>query len=132
MELKIEVDESKFHDILEKELNALTKEEISSVIKDGIAEALRANNYELVRTVFFEVTWSNTVLKPSKFFEDIIKQLDYSDLQDILDNMVDDLKENHERILKTVLIESICTGLMDTYAMRQSVENTIRGLLRRQ
>lgn len=40
MEIKINIDESKFQEVLEKELGAFTQEEIHSIMKDAIREYL--------------------------------------------------------------------------------------------
>ena len=37
MEIKIEVDETKFKDVIEKELNAFSKEELHEIIRECIA-----------------------------------------------------------------------------------------------
>lgn len=40
MEIKINIDESKFQEVLEKELGAFTQEELHSIMKDAIREYL--------------------------------------------------------------------------------------------
>ena len=47
MELKIQIDETMFKDIIEKELAAFTKEELHEIIRGMIEESMR--NYNLLR-----------------------------------------------------------------------------------
>ena len=47
MEIKINIDESKFQEVLEKELGAFTQEELHSIMKDAIKEYL--NREEILK-----------------------------------------------------------------------------------
>ena len=46
MELKINIDETMFKEVIEKELNAFSKEELRDIIRDCIAEALKNNEID--------------------------------------------------------------------------------------
>lgn len=49
MEIKINIDESKFQEVLEKELGAFTQEELHSIMKDAIREYL--NKEEVLKNL---------------------------------------------------------------------------------
>ena len=51
MELKIEIDETKFKDIIEKELNAFSQEELHDLLKQMIIEYMK-NHQEEVMNLF--------------------------------------------------------------------------------
>lgn len=63
---------------------------------------------------------------PSRFLECMLEKCDYSGLQEVVDKMIDDLKENYHKILVEVLSDRLVSGLMDTTSFRNGMEEIIR------
>ena len=57
MEIKINIDESKFQEVLEKELGAFTQEELHSIMKDAIREYL--NKEEVLKNLINQKETNN-------------------------------------------------------------------------
>ena len=70
MEVKIVVDETKFKDVLENELEAFSKEEIHEIIRDCIIDTFK--NPEFIERIFIHKDyWGNS--SPSGLLENAVK-----------------------------------------------------------
>lgn len=80
MEIKINIDESKFQEVLEKELGAFTQEELHSIIKDAIREYL--NKEEVLKNLINqqETDYLGCVIKGTSTMEKFINNVDLSDV----------------------------------------------------
>lgn len=128
MEVKINVDESQFKDLLENELKALKPEELHEVMIECIKGYFTQNNYEnlepfLVKTKT-QYGWDEK--SASDFTKSIIAGCDYSKLQDIVDLCIDKLKGNYYDILKSILLESIVSGLTRSNKFQDEIGYIIR------
>ena len=135
MKVEINVDESQFKDILEKELKDLPKEMIQDVIVKGIQGYFEQNNYENVQKLFLYEdkgynSW-NTKLTSTEFLNGLVKSCDYSGLQSVVDEAIKSVKENHMDILRRLVSEILTNGLMNEYCFRRELENTIQDVIYR-
>ena len=80
MEIKINIDESKFQEVLEKELGAFTQEELHSIMKDAIREYL--NKEEVLKNLINqqETDYCGCVIKGTSTMEKFINNVDLSDV----------------------------------------------------
>jgi predicted nucleotidyltransferase len=80
MEIKINIDESKFQEVLEKELGAFTQEELHSIMKDAIREYLNKEDV-LKDLINKEETdrWGCTV-RGTSTMEKFVNNVDLSDV----------------------------------------------------
>lgn len=126
MDITIKIDDdSRFNDIIKNELNALNPEELHEIIISVIKEALTANNYEIIKSLLVEersTGWCKAY-EPTQLTISIIEKCDYSQMQDIVNNMIDYLKNNHKDLLEKILINIFDRGLCNSYSFRESVEN---------
>lgn len=80
MEIKINIDESKFQEVLEKELGAFTQEELHSIMRDAIKEYLNKEDV-LDKLINQRETdrWGSTVGGTSTL-EKFVNNVDLSDI----------------------------------------------------
>ncbi len=80
MEIKINIDESKFQEVLEKELGAFTQEELHSIMKDAIREYL--NKEEVLKNIIKQQEidrWGSPV-RGTSTMEKFVNNVDLSDV----------------------------------------------------
>ena len=125
MELKIQIDETMFKDIIEKELAAFSKEELHEIIRGMIEESMR--NYNLLRDLFFikETKWYGSTeynYVPGQLLKDAAKTFDLSPAyKEIQEKMINELKENYKPILEKIMLSLMIKGLSDSYEFQNSV-----------
>lgn len=80
MEIKINIDESKFQEVLEKELGAFTQEELHSIMKDAIREYL--NKEEVIKDLINknETDRWGCVVRGTSTMEKFVNNVDLSDV----------------------------------------------------
>lgn len=129
MEVKINVDESRIPEILEKELNALNPQEIHEVVIECIKQYLSQDNYKNTERLFVYEEKDHYGYyhdKPTILMDKILKEdMDYSSLQSVVDKCIDELKNNYEHLLIKVITEMIASSLADTHSMRDVILNAI-------
>ena len=135
MEITINVDESMFSEVLDKELKALSEEELKEIIKQGIAECLRANNFKRAEALIFDkykspwdISEKTTINSTA---EKILRDMDYSELQDVVDKCIELLKSDYENLLMNTLLKNMACNLADTYEMERKIRTTIDDHLRK-
>ncbi len=114
MEIKINVDETRFKDVLEKELEAFSKEELHEIVRECIVESLR--NSEDLKSLFIVMRNNGyyNVQEPSEVMIEAAKSIDLSPAyKEIQDKMISTLKNNHHELLVSVLSKCIVNGLMN-------------------
>lgn len=129
MEVKINVDESRIPEILEKELDALDPKEIHEIVIECIKQYLSQDNYKNTERLFIyneENDYGCCRDMPTDLLYKILKEnMDYSSLQNVVDKCIDELKNNYERLLIKVITEMIASSLVDTHNMKEAILNTI-------
>lgn len=132
MKLEINVDETQFKDILEKELKDMPKEVIQAVIVKSIQGYFEQNDYENVQKLFVQTTgynqWDNKKTS-TDFLNGLVKDCDYSALQDVVDKAIEDVKENHRSIVCDLISKIIADGLFQDYNFKSALDNAIRDVL---
>ena len=132
MEVKIVIEnESKFKDIIEKELEAFSKEELHEIVKAVVVQNLSEDKSGEYRKMFIkeEGSWSS-VVHPGPLLEACTKNLDLSDiLKPFFESIVKDLTENHEDIVKKMLWEIVLNKITDSSTFRSTMEFAVRNIL---
>jgi hypothetical protein len=127
MEVKLTVTEEQFKEILEKGFNDLQKETIQEVIIQSIKEYFTHDNYKNLNAFIVDKeSYGYGSKTASRFLIDCMEDCDYSGLQEVVDLMIKDLKENYHKILIEILSDRLMRGLADTWSFQDSLENTIR------
>lgn len=131
MELKINIDETKFKDVIEKELKAFSSEELHEIIRECIVEALK--NDEALKGLFIKPkTYSYEKDEPTQVLIEAARNIDLSDAyKEIQDKMINELKTNYKYVLENVMLQAMVTGLCQNYTFQANLEMVIRDTMLR-
>lgn len=131
MELKITIDETKFKDVIEKELNAFSSEELHEIIRECIVEALK--NDEALKGLFIKPkTYSYEKDEPTQVLIEAARSIDLSDsYKEIQDKMVNELKTNYKYVLQNIMLQTMADGLCQNYSFQRNLEIVIRDTMLR-
>ena len=155
--IQIEVDEDQFKSLIEKEITDLPKDQIQKIIIESIKSYLTGdetikieevtknsynttiypvevnrrnyNNLNALLTKRYD-NYSGTSYQASDFLINLIKECDFSGLQEVVDNMIEDLKNNYHTILIEVLSKQLVNSIFDERNFKDSVLNIIEVYLR--
>lgn len=132
MEIKIEVNETKFKEVLENELKAFSKEELHEILRDCLIEYLRKEDV-IEKLIYRTQCRYDTHKEPSDLLIQAAKTIDLSPaFEEIREKMVKDLKENYRDILESALLKAIqSTMINDNYLLTQSIITAIDDITRR-
>lgn len=125
MKVEINIDETEFKELLDGQLSKLSDETIQNIILESIKEYFAKNDYKNVEDLFLQVDknqYGYTSKSANPFFEGLIRDCDYSKLQDLLDKTIDALINNHEEIIKSVFLEAISDKIANTYSFRDYIQ----------
>ena len=128
MEVKIEVNEEQFKDLLEKELADLPKETVQNILIESIKEYLKEDDYKNLNAFVVNKEYdhySYCSKQPSKFLYSMLENCDYSGLQEVADDMIKDLKENYQQILIQVLSNQLANGIANNDVFRANLRDVI-------
>ena len=136
MEIKINIDESKFQEVLEKELGAFTQEELHSIIKDAIREYL--NKEEVLKNLVNrqETDRWGCVVKDTSTMEKFVNNVDLSDVfaeskEKIKQIISDDetLKKAAVEILANLFKDRFMTAFTQDYRFLEALSNRVACIL---
>ena len=111
MEIKIEVPEEKFKDVLQEELNAFNKNELHNICIEGLYKIL--SDPEQLKTLFKKDGYYNDGnYEVQQLLKTAANKIDLSELYDDLKNkMVKYIRDNHEKLIKDILLDIFVSGL---------------------
>ena len=125
MEIKINVDDNAFNDIIKKELDAFSKEELHDIIIKMIEESFRSS--DIMKDLFItEETsrYSSTTKKiPGPILMEAAKKFDLSPaIEELQADILKTLKEHHKELVENLLLSLMINGLCDNYEFRNKLE----------
>lgn len=128
MEIKINVDETMFKDVLENELKAFSKEELHEIVRECIVEALR--NDIMLKNIFITPEkdyWGNyQYTKPSEVMIEAARSIDLSPAYtEIKDEMITALKKDYHGVLERAMSGLIIDGIANDYEFRKRIESVV-------
>ena len=133
MKIEINVDKTQFKDILDKELQDLPKEVLQNIIAESIKGYFQQDNYKNVERIFIQDSKNPYSYYNSKEASDLLKSVlkdcNYSELQNVVDEAINTLKNEHYNILKNILKDMFIHGLTQDYTFRSSLELAINEAL---
>lgn len=131
MELKINIDETMFKDVIEKELNAFSKEELHEIIRECIAEALKTNGS--LKSLFIKPKrYSYDLDEPSQVLIEAAKSIDLSSAyEEIQEMMITELKTNYDKLLQNIMLKTMIDGLCSDWIFRRNLEDAMVDILNR-
>ena len=127
MKVEINIDETQFKELLDGHLSKLPEDTIKNIIVESIRGYFSQNNYERIEDLFIETknTYGYKEKVASSFLGRLVRDCDYSGLQDVLDAAIKNLVENNERILKDMFIEAIADKMYNTYSFKDSISKAL-------
>lgn len=132
MELKINVDETMFKEVIEKELEAFSKEELHEIIRNCIIEALKTDG--MFKRLFVEPNYSSYSYckeQPTQLLRDAAKSIDLSPAyKEIQELMINDLKNNYHKMLENVMLSIMAQGLCYDWNFKNTLEDKMREIIR--
>lgn len=132
MELKINVDETMFKDIIEKELNAFSKDELHEIIRNCIIEAFKTDP-KVSKFFVSESTYGwSTKLEPSPLLIKAAETLDLSSaFKDVQNQMIRMLKENYKEVLENAMLRAIKHNFFNDQEFQNQISYSIDFILSR-
>lgn len=132
MEIKINVDETMFKDVLENELKAFSKEELHEIVRECIVEALHNDN--TLKNIFITEEkdyWGNfKCTKPSDVMIEAARSIDLSPAYtEIKDEMIAALKKDYSSVLERAMSGLIIDGIANDYEFRNRMERIVSDVL---
>ena len=132
MEIKININESKLQEILEKELGALTQEELHSIMKDALKEYF--SKEEVLKNIVNqrEIDRWGCVVKGTSAMEKFVSNVDLSDVfaepkekikQIISEN--ETLKKAAVEILANMFKDRFMTAFTQDYKFIEALSNRV-------
>lgn len=129
MELKINVDETKFGELINDELSNFTKEEIHEICRDGLMKIM--SNQESLQSILPKESdyWGNKI-GVDKLLNEAVKKIDLSPVFAEFEKKAREYVENHyKNIILDVMTNVLVKGLSETlYAsdFAQWIKNDMR------
>ncbi len=132
MEIKISVDETKFKDVIEKELNAFSSEELHEIIRECIIKALRNN--DIYKGLFIKPkNYSYEQDRPTEVLLEAARSIDLSSAySEIQEKIINELKTNYVDLLQKIMLNTIIDGLTESWKFRENLEQAMRDIVRKQ
>ena len=120
--------EEELKELTEKGIKSLTEDDLKNVVIEGIRECIKASNYEIVRNLLIRQVGSyyDKQYAPTTFLNDIIQdKCDYSELQTIVDKMIEYLKVDYKDILVKLLSNILSYGLSKKLFDGEEIQHAI-------
>lgn len=131
MELKINIDETMFKEVIEKELNAFSKEELHSIVRDCIVEALKDN--KTLKALFTKPRYNvygALESEPTNLVFEAARTIDLSPaFEDIQTIMINELKNNYSNLLQKVMLQFMVDGLFYNNNFKNNLEEAMNDIL---
>jgi hypothetical protein len=139
MKLEINIDETMFKDVLEKELNAFSEEELHEILRGCIIEFFNKNDN--IKKMFLQEKpnyWGNsTDYEPTGLLKDIVKnKFDYNEpYEEVKEKILEFCKK--EDVMKSLLKEMIADSFTNMFTgsiffnsnFRDNIANVIREVI---
>ena len=111
MEIKIEVSEEKFKDVLEKELKSYSEEELHDICKNCLVSLL--SDVEKINELLNKKdSYYSNDTKLEKLLYEAVKKIDFTQTyKDIQDAMINYIKDNQKELLTKLILEVFINGL---------------------
>lgn len=129
MELKINIDETMFKDVLEKELKAFSSEELHEIIRECIVEAMKTNGS--LKSLFIKpkrYTYEHD--EASDILFEAARNIDLSPAYEEIQNMmITELKTNYSALLQNIMMKIMVNGLCEDWHFRENVASAVAEVL---
>ena len=115
MNITINVDETQFKEILDRELKDLPKEDIQEIIKQALTQYIMSNP-ELVKNLLItnRISRYSNEYTPTPIMEDIVKSIDFSkECEEVAQALKNELIGNSRKVLEELMLKSIARSMLE-------------------
>lgn len=129
MDITISIDENMFAEVIEKELKALPSEKLQDIIVSAIQKYFEENGNTIIRDLLLRKSEYGYYYRsePTDFMREIVKNADYSKLNDFVNKSIDLLSTNYDSVLKEVLADALISGLTaNNFNYRDNLSEVIK------
>lgn len=131
MEVRINIDETMFKEVIEKELNAFSKEELHSIVRDCLVETLKNN--ETLKGLFTKQrcnAYGKLEPEPTFLVVEAAKTMNLSPaFEDVQTMMINELKNNYSDLLQRVMLKVMIDGLFYSNNFKDGLEEAVKDIL---
>lgn len=126
MEIVINVDSEKFNEIIQKELEAFSKDELHELIRKGIINCL--SNEDTLKNFFTRrPNYYDSTTQADEILKEAVKTVNFDEaFKPLQDKIIDYVKNNHEKIIKEFVLQKFETGLCMSLDNNDSFKNAVR------
>ena len=115
MNITINVDETQFKEILDRELKDLPKEDLQEIIKQALTQYIMSNQ-ELVKNLLItnRISRYSNEYTPTPIMEDIVKSIDFSkECEEVAQALKNELIGNSRKVLEELMLKSIARSMLE-------------------
>ncbi|MBO4542814.1 MAG: hypothetical protein J5725_06475 [Bacteroidales bacterium] len=128
--LNLTVDDDSVKDTVKDQLAAIKPEALQDALVGAIKNYFTENKYDVEKLIFTEGSgYGNKT--PNAILKNAMASLDYSALQSVVDDAIDLLKNNYERVLRDILTQAIVDKLVSDYSFQSALTTAISAELYR-
>lgn len=129
MEIKIEIGEDRFKDVIERELNAFSKEELHEIVRECIIDSLK-NSPSLKKLFVVESGSYYTEDRPSMVMIQAAQSIDLSPAyKEIQERMIGILKTDYHKLLENVMIGMIKDGFLNDEDFKKRLAHELEWII---
>lgn len=115
MNITINVDETQFKEILDRELKDLPKEDLQEIIKQALTQYIMSNP-ELVKNLLItnRISRYSNEYTPTPIMEDIVKSIDFSkECEEVAQALKNELIGNSRKVLEELMLKTIARSMLE-------------------
>ena len=114
MNITINIEETQFKEILDKELKELPKEDLQEIIKQVFSQYMLSNP-DIVRNMFVkENSYSYYKYEPTDLMKDIVKSIDFSkECEEVVQSIKNELIGNSRKMLEELMLKAIARSMIE-------------------
>jgi hypothetical protein len=129
MELKINIDETMFKDVIEKELKAFSREELHEIIRECIVEALKTDG--TLKSLFVKPKrYSYDSDEATQLLFEAARNINLSPAYEgVQEMMISELKNNYDKLLQNVMLTTMIDGLCDNWNFKNNLQSAVNEIL---
>lgn len=129
MELKINIDETMFKDVIEKELKAFSREELHEIIRECIVEALKTDG--TLKSLFVKPKrYSYDSDEATQLLFEAARNINLSPAyEEVQEMMISELKNNYDKLLQNVMLTTMIDGLCDNWNFKNNLQSAVNEIL---
>ena len=127
--LNLTVDDDSVKDTVKDQLAAIKPEALQDALVGAIKNYFTENKYDVEKLIFTGSGYGNKT--PNAILTNAMASLDYSALQSVVDDAIDLLKNNYERVLRDILTQALVDKLVSNYSFQSALTTAISAELYR-